>query len=74
MFLHDSLCSNQSDEFCWNCVGIVNAREDERYRVIEQIMAMPSDVSRGEIVDAIMPIQGDVLRRQEPRADLGFGS
>ena len=37
-------------------------------------MAMPSEVSRGEIVDAIMPIQGDVLRRLEPRADLGFGS
>jgi len=37
-------------------------------------MAMPSDFSRGEIVDAIIPIQGDALRRQEPRADMGFGS
>lgn len=55
-------------------MGIVNIREDERYRVVEQIMAMPMDSSPIEVADAIMPVSGDVLRRKEPRVDLGFGS
>jgi len=74
MFLHDSICSSEDDGFCWECVGIVNIREDERYRVVEQIMAMPMDSSPIEVADAIMPVSGDVLRRKEPRVDLGFGS
>lgn len=70
---HDSLCSSQDQALCLECAQIVNIREDERYRVMEQLAAMPPDWARDQIADAIKPITGDVLRRKDPRADLGFG-
>ena len=69
---HDHLCSSESEGFCLECAQIVNIREDERYRVLEQLAAMPADVTRDQIAELIRPISGDLLRRMEPRADLGF--
>lgn len=74
MSIHDHLCSQQTQVgFCLQCAQIENIREDERYRVVEQIMAMPTGASVEAVVNAIMPIDGDPLRKGEPRADLGWG-
>lgn len=72
---HDHLC-DQSDTtgFCIRCAEIANIREDERYRVAEQVMALPETSSVEAVVNAILPLDRDPLRRSEPRANLGFGS
>jgi len=71
--LHDHLCTNTSEGLCFDCAEIESIREDDRYRVLEQISAMPQTVNRNDIINAIRPLTGDILRRKEPRADLGFG-
>ena len=74
MFTHDHICSQETQvDFCLECAQIENIREDERYRVVEQIMAMPENWSIEAVVKAILPIDGDPLRKKEPRADLGWG-
>lgn len=71
---HDHLCSQDTQVgFCPECARIEVIREDERCRVIEQIMALPENSSIEAVGNAIMPIDGDILRRKEPRADLAFG-
>ena len=74
MTAHDHLCDQPATTgFCIRCAEIENIREDERYRVAEQVAAMPETSSVEAVVNAILPIDGDPLRRREPRADLGFG-
>jgi len=58
---HDHLCPSESNRFCLECAQLENIREDERYRVLEQIAAMPAGSTRGQIADAIRPITGDVM-------------
>jgi hypothetical protein len=70
--IHDHLCLSETDGFCLECAQLENIREDERYRVLEQLASMPPNWTRDQIADAIRPVTGDVLRRKEPRADLGF--
>ena len=67
---HDHLCLSRSSGLCLECAQLENIREDERYRVLEQITAMPADSSRDDILAAVAPMSGDVLRRKEPYADL----
>lgn len=69
--MHDHLCMTEGDGFCLECAELENIREDERYRVLEQLAAMPADWTRDQVAEAIRPISGDVLRRKEPRIDLG---
>ena len=52
------------------CAQLENIREAERYMVVAQIRAMPTDSSRDEIINAVDPVSGDVLRRNEPYAAL----
>lgn len=68
--IHDHLCFSETDGLCLECAQLENIREDERYRVIEQITAMPADSSRDYIIAAVAPMSGDVLRRKEPYASL----
>ena len=71
---HDHLCDQPNASApCIRCAEIANIREDERYRVAEQVMALPETSSVEVVVNAILPLDGDPLRRREPRADLGFG-
>lgn len=74
MTAHDHLC-DQTDTsgFCLRCAEIEIIREDERYRVAEQVAALSETSSLEAVIDAILPAEGDLLRRREPRADLGFG-
>jgi hypothetical protein len=70
--MHEHLCFSEADGFCIECARLENIREDERYRVLEQLAAMPADWTRNQIFEAIEPVNGDVLRRKEPRSDLGY--
>lgn len=65
-------CLSQQSGFCLECAQLENILEDERYRVLEQIAALPTELTRDQIADAIRPITGDPLRRKESHADLGF--
>lgn len=67
---HDPLCLSERAGLCLECAQLENIREDERYRVLEQITAMPADSSRDDIIAAVAPKSGDVLRRKEPYAAL----
>lgn len=67
---HDPLCLSKQAGFCSECAQLENIRENERYMVVAQIKAMPADSSRDEIINAVDPVSGDVLRRNEPYADL----
>ena len=67
---HDHLCLSEQAGLCLECAQLENIREAERYRVLEQISAMPADSSRDDIIVAVAPMSGDVLRRNEPYADL----
>lgn len=51
------------------CAQLENIREAERYMIVVQTKALPADSSRDEIIDAVAPVSGDVLRRNEPYAD-----
>ena len=64
------MCLSERAGLCLECAQLENIREDERYRVIEQIAAMPVDSSRDDIYEAVAPVSGDVLRRNEPHMDL----
>lgn len=66
---HDPLCFSEQVDLCLECAQLENIREDERYRVIEQITAMPADSSRDDIIDAVAPKSGDVLRRNDRYTD-----
>lgn len=66
---HDPLCLSERAGFCLECAQLENIREAERYMVVAQIKAMPADSCRDEIIDAVAPVSGDVLRRNEPYAD-----
>jgi len=67
---HDPLCLSEQAGFCLECAQLENIREAERYMVVAQIRAMPTDSSRDEIINAVDPVSGDVLRRNEPYAAL----
>lgn len=70
---HDHLCDQQDTTgFCIRCAEIAIIREDERYRVAEQVAALSETSSLEAVVNAILPADGDPLRRKEPKADLGF--
>lgn len=68
---HDHLCVEPMDGFCWSCAQIAIIREDERYRVVEQLMVLPEKTNVDEVIDAIAPVNGDLLRRREPRGNIG---
>lgn len=70
--VHDPLCLSEQSGFCLECATIETIREDERYRVLEQLGAMSSNTSLYEVMEVVRPVEGDSLRRREPRADLGF--
>lgn len=65
---HDPLCLSEQAGFCLECAQLENIREAERYMVVAQIKAMPADSSRDEIINAVDPVSGDILRRNEPYA------
>ncbi len=69
--MHDHLCFSEDEGFCLECARLEVIREDERYRVLEQLAAMPAGWTRDQVIEAIRPIDGDVLRRKEPRANFG---
>lgn len=54
-----------------DCTRLEINREDERCRVLEQLAAMPVDVSRDQVIQAIRPVAGEPMRWREPRVDLG---
>ena len=66
---HEPLCLNERPGFCLECAQLENIREAERYMVVAQIKALPADSSRDEIIEAVAPVTGDVLRRNGPYAD-----
>jgi hypothetical protein len=67
---HDPLCLEPTESFCLNCAHLSIVREDERYRVVEQLMVMPKGAPLDTIMGAIIPVKGDQLRRNEPRGDI----
>lgn len=74
MTAHDHLCEQlESTGFSLRCAEIAIIRKDERYRRAEQVMALPETSSVEAVVNAILPLNGDPLRRKEPRVDLSFG-
>ncbi len=69
---HDHLCFSEEEGFRVECARLEVIREDERYRVVEQIMAMDPAVTRDTVADAVKPVSGDPLRKREPRAAVGL--
>jgi hypothetical protein len=70
---HDRLCLSEKNEgFCWECAQLEVIREDERYAVVEQIAGLSVDVTRDEVIRAIEPISGDLLRRKSAPLSNGF--
>lgn len=55
--IHDHLCDEDSPflHTCLGCELVRNVRDDEHYRIIERLQAMPPDTTRDQVIQAITP-------------------